>query len=107
MGKDRISLLIGNYRLAAIKKKKDKVHLEMGFVNNLPESFKPTGFIWRSIPNTIEGYTTVEKIPFSLPGVDLKNFIKACNEMLEVAPKSRRHICNVTAIWSNRKDDCS
>lgn len=75
----------------------------MGFVNNLPENFKPTGYVWRSIPNTIEGYTVVEEPFFSLTEKDLRNFVKACKQMLEVAAKSKKHLCNVPAAWSDRK----
>lgn len=107
MGKDRISFLIGNYRPAAIKKHKGKVRLDMGFVNKLPEGFKKASEVWKSIPSAIEGYTVIESeenLTLLLNDADLiRNFTNACRQMLEVAPKSRRHLCNVLATWPEGK----
>lgn len=103
LGKDRITFLLGNYRPAAIKKQAGKVRLDMIFANSLPEGFSVASGVWRSVPNTIEGYTLVEE---DLPPVteeDKKNFVKACERMREVAPKSKRHECNVLASWPEGK----
>ncbi len=103
LGKDRITFLVGNYRPAAIKKQKGKVRLDMVFANKLPEGFKVASDVWRSVPNTIEGYTLVEEDLPPITEEDKENFVKACNGMLEVAPKSRRHECNVLASWPEGK----
>ncbi len=103
LGKDRITFLVGNYRPAALKKEnKGKVRLEMGFVNNLPENFKPTTFVWRSLSNVIEGYIIVADTSFSISEEAQKNFIKACEQMLEVASKSKKHLCNVLAACPDK-----
>ena len=103
MGKDRITFLMGNYRPAAIKCRKGGVRLDMVFAGRLPEGFKKASDVWQSVPNTIEGYTIVEDAPPLLTEEDVANFVKACNQMREVAPKSRRHECNVLATWPGRK----
>lgn len=103
LGKDRITFLVGNYRPAAIKKQGGKVRLDMVFANILPEGFKVASDVWRSVPNTIEGHALVEE---NLPLVteeDKENFVKACEGMREVAPKSRKHVCNVLAVWPEGK----
>ena len=88
MGKDRITFLMGNYRPAAIKCRKGGVRLDMVFAGRLPEGFKKASDVWQSVPNTIEGYTIVEDAPPPLTEEDVANFVKACNEMREVAPKA-------------------
>jgi len=103
LGKDRITFLVGNYRPAAIKKQGGKVRLDMVFANRLPEGFRVASYVWRSVPNTIEGYTLVEEGIPPVTEEDKKNFVKACERMREVAPKSRRHVCNVLAAWPEEK----
>ncbi|UNC91282.1 hypothetical protein [Candidatus Contubernalis alkaliaceticus] len=103
MGKERITFLAGNYRPAAIKRQKGSVRLDMVFANRLPEGFNVASDVWRSVPNTVEGYILADDDLTSLTEEDIGNFVKACEQMLEVAPKSRRHLCNVSAVWPDEK----
>lgn len=105
MGKDRISFLIGNYRPAALKRRGKAVRLEMGFTRRLPEVFEPTGFVWRTVPDAVEGHIVVNTVNprVALSEEHLKNFVEACWRMREAASKSRLHECNVSTIWPEDK----
>lgn len=103
MGKDRITFLIGNYRPAALKYRRKGVRLDMVFTDRLPKGFKETGYVWESVPNTIEGYAIVQNVPLLLTKEDITNFVKTCNKALKVAPKSRKHECNILATWPSGK----
>lgn len=103
-GNNRISFLIGNYRPIAIKRSANgKVRLDMGFMYKLPGYFYKTSEVWKTIPDTEEGYTIVESFPLQLKPTEIANFLRLCEEIRKVAPKSRKHICNIRANWSEDK----
>ncbi len=104
LGKDRITFLVGNYRPAAIKKQGAKVRLDAVFSNILPEGFAKASEVWRTVDSTIEGFAVLDdKVPF-LSEEDIQSFANACRRMQGVAATSRRHECNVLAVWPEGKE---
>lgn len=103
LGRDRISFLVGNYRLAAVKKRGGVLRLEMAFAEKLPDCFQETSFRWRSVDGVVEGFLTVENMPLPLDPAAVKSFITACERLRDAALKTKLWECNVSPNWPEDK----
>lgn len=91
VGRGRITFLVGNYRLAALKRSRGGVRVELPFAGGVPDGFMPTGFAWRSVP-VAEGFRIVR----AADGLPLPpEYAKACHLLREAAPGTRLWECNV------------
>lgn len=103
LGKNRLTFLIGNYRPAAIKRVGNRLRVDMGFTEKLPEEFSLASSVWNTLPGTKEGFYRVDRLPLPLSRTDIENFVRACYLMKDMAPKTRRHTCNVEVEWPERQ----
>lgn len=104
---DRISFLLGNYRLAALKTNKDGVLVMLAFANT---ETLPTGFsrrfspsVWTTVAvHCVEGGTTLNADHPSIELNDdaLARFVTACREFKKIAANSRIWQCDIETSWS-------
>lgn len=100
--RDRLTFLIGNYRLAAIKRDGGRLRLDMGFHAEVPAPFEVASDVWKTI-DAREGYIIVTEMPLPLSRSGVDSFIQACRDMREVAPGTKTHECNVAVEWPDDK----
>jgi len=101
--KDRISFLLGNYRLAALETNRDGVLVSLAFANALPAGFRPFSdpWVWKTA-SCVEGGIIINP---DHPSVELNDeavarFVTACQDFKKIAAKSRLHECDIQTSWS-------